>query len=412
MKNESKGAIHSLKLFLFPERKSEDGCQNTSESDNHQGIDSLFNTEIKSSGEVGSHFRQFLEDTLYDVYTPKSAPIETSIETSIETPIETPTNSTYNASNVGQRLFKFWEVEDRRNASSAPYFYTSRNVSRDRKSVDRLSQKNPRCVLSLEIEHLIDILKGLNRASYDVPQSCLSELAKGIAMISSKFELSNLSEDSGLQKFDGFTAALITMDHIGFSRENHSLRSANDKMVEELNGISAIHNVNRKKAQFSSFAYDELYKILHEKTEQVIRFIKTSPLYDIQYEDLNLKSTKYLMVKFPSVRELALASYDDLNDTYGVGQSTIISLHKAFEELNLPTVFVTHGNLAIKKFYESEISDSFYRINEFNVPYSICGKRNSTYVSSPYLYYLNFERKDRCDENGTKLAECSEIKGW
>ncbi len=401
------GVIGSIKTLLFSKDRGEGESVVATDGDDNLDItdrnDSVFDEEIKPEGCMSEFngFSEFIMDKSNGLFAIKTEPALS------------PTTSTCNEDDMGARLFRLWSVEKPRNApSEVPRSYSSLNISRDRKDMERLVEKNPRCVLELEINHLIKILSDLESASWGVPQSCKDELAKGIAEMSAKFELSNLSEEQSIRNFDGFTAALITMDHIGFSKENNRLKVANDKISEELREISTIHNKNRSKAQFSSFAYDELFKILHEKTEQVIKFIKSSPLYDIEYEALNLKSKKHLMEKFKSVRDLALASYDDLNETHGVGQSTIAGLHKAFEELNLPTVFVTKGNLAVQRYYESEIKNSFFRIDDFNVPYSICGKRNSTYVLSPYSYYLSFERKDRCDENGTKLTECSEIKGW
>ncbi|MGN5048507.1 hypothetical protein ACTG16_21665 [Aeromonas sp. 23P] len=241
-----------------------------------------------------------------------------------------------------------------------------------------------------EIDYLIEILKDIKDASALIPITCQDVLAKEISSISKRLDLSDVSEKNEWDRIDELSSSLIAMELMSARKQVDEAKSSLLRAKKENQEAVNYNNTRRNNVLFSTYGYKNLQSLMDKQTLSIADFIKASPAYDIDYSMLKIRTIPGLVKKFPTVRELALASYRDLISVHGVGDTTITKIKNSFSLLNLPTVFIDDDSMNIPVVFESVMKEEMINTKEFRVPYAICGENGVVYKPSCFGKYTNF----------------------
>lgn len=229
-------------------------------------------------------------------------------------------------------------------------------------------------------------------------------IAREIASISTKLDLTTIEVKNNWTRIDELSSSLMAMELMSGRKQIEELKAGLSKLKDENRFAVNYNNTRRARALFSSYGYNQLLSLLDKQTSCIISFIKESPAYDIEYSAINVKYIRALEDRFPTVRDLALASYCELISTHGVGEVTITKIKNRFKELNLPTVFIDDSTMSKRDVYEKTMNEHMNNANGFKVPYAICGKRGSVYKPVHYNQYINYYLSEQFDEDGNPVV--------
>lgn len=260
---------------------------------------------------------------------------------------------------------------------------------------DRLEKKTKNLFirhpsLNIEIEYLIEVLKDLKDASELIPNICRDVLIKEISSISKRLDLSDVSEKKEWDRIDRLSSSLIAMELMSARKQVDEAKYKLLMAREENRKAVNYNNTRRSNVLFSTYGYKSLLSLMDKQTLSIAAFIKASSAYDIDYSALKIRTIPGLVKKFPTVRELALASYRDLISVHGVGDATITKIKNSFSLLNLPTVFIDDDRMNIPVVFERAMKEDMINTKEFGVPYAMCGESGWVYKPSYSEQYTNF----------------------
>jgi len=258
-------------------------------------------------------------------------------------------------------------------------------------------------MLTSEIDLLIPTLIDIKNASPLIPQTCQEVLFKEIRCMLRKLDLTDVTEGGRWNILDELSSSIITMELMSARNEIENIKSQLN--IERQCKLKAIqhNNTRRDRAMFSSYGYEKILSLLERQTHSLIRFIETSPAYDIEYSSFGAKTISAIKDRFPTLRDLAQASYCDLISISGVGEATIGKIKNAFDELNLPTVFIHDRTMNERCIFEQTLNEYMIKKEGFKVPYAICGKRGSEYKPVAFKHYSNFELFEKFDGEGNPI---------
>lgn len=258
--------------------------------------------------------------------------------------------------------------------------------------------------LGREIDCLIHTLNDIKKASTLVPHACVDVITREIVSISTRLDLTSIEVKNDWARIDELSSSLIAMELMSGRKQIEDMKASLSKMKDENRLAVNYNNMRREKVLFASYGYNQIFSLLDKQTSCIISFIKESPAYDMDYSALNIRHVRALEERFPTVRDLALASYCDLMSTNGVGEATITKIKNRFNELNLPTVFIDDGSMIKRDVYERTMNEHMNNANGFKVPYAICGKRGSMYKPVHYNQYTNYYLSEQFDEAGNPVV--------
>ncbi|MDH1848000.1 hypothetical protein ACV1EB_12560 [Aeromonas caviae] len=258
--------------------------------------------------------------------------------------------------------------------------------------------------LGREIDCLIHTLNDIKKASTLVPHACVDVIKREIVSISTRLDLTSIEVKNDWARIDELSSSLIAMELMSGRKQIEDMKASLSKMKDENRLAVNYNNMRREKVLFASYGYNQIFSLLDKQTSCIISFIKESPAYDMDYSALNIRYVRALEERFPTVRDLALASYCDLMSTNGVGEATITKIKNRFNELNLPTVFIDDGSMSKRDVYERTMNEHMNNENGFKVPYAICGKRGSVYKPVHFNQYTNYYLFEPFDEDGNPVV--------
>lgn len=258
--------------------------------------------------------------------------------------------------------------------------------------------------LGREIDCLIHTLNDIKKASTLVPHACVDVIKREIVSISTRLDLTSIEVKNDWARIDELSSSLIAMELMSGRKQIEDMKASLSKMKDENRLAVNYNNMRREKVLFASYGYNQIFSLLDKQTSCIISFIKESPAYDMDYSALNIRYVRALEERFPTVRDLALASYCDLMSTNGVGEATITKIKNRFNELNLPTVFIDDGSMSKRDVYERTMNEHMNNANGFKVPYAICGKRGSVYKPVHFNQYTNYYLFEPFDEDGNPVV--------
>ncbi|HHP5492950.1 TPA: hypothetical protein ACSCYS_003347 [Aeromonas veronii] len=253
--------------------------------------------------------------------------------------------------------------------------------------------------LNSEIDYLIEILKDIKDASALIPGACREVLTKEISSISKRLDLSDVSEKNEWGRIDELSSSLIAMELMSARKQVDEAKYNLVMAKKENRDAVNYNNTRRNNVLFSTYGYKSLLSLMDKQTLSIAAFIKASSAYDIDYSALKIRTIPGLVKKFPTVRELALASYRELISVNGVGDATITKIKNSFSLLNLPTVFIDDDSMNISVVYESTMKEYMINTKEFGVPYAICGESGVSYKPSCFGQYTNFILCNRLNDD-------------